>query len=321
MPPPDHLAIILVTYQSAAHIGACLASLPLAEPRRRLTIHLIDNASTDNTMEIAAQAVRELPVPRVTAHVLRNHSNVGFTAALNQGLALCPLEAPVLFLNPDTVFPPASLARLLTELYEHDHVGVIAPQLHYLNASPQSAITAPYTFSDATIQPSCRRFPRYADLFFEFTGLSRAFPASPRCNRWKMGDFDHRRSRAVDQPQGACLLVRPQVVQAIGRWDERFPLFFSDVDWCRRVWQAGWRIRFTAEVKVFHALGASVKQVRPSALWSSHLSFWRYFWKYRRSRLEAAWLVLLAPLFLLTAALRIAGHALAAPFRRLNMIS
>ncbi|MDZ7269006.1 MAG: glycosyltransferase family 2 protein [candidate division KSB1 bacterium] len=319
MPPPDHLAVIIVTYQSAAHIGACLASLPAAEPRRRLTIHLIDNASTDNTMEIVAQAVRELPAPRVVVHMVRNPDNVGFTAALNQGLALCPREAPILFLNPDTVLPPASLARLLDELYKHDRVGVMAPQLHYLRASPRAGTALP-AFSDATIQPSCRRFPRYTDLLFEFTGLSRAFPGSRRCNRWKMGDFDHRSSAAVEQPQGACLLARPQVVQALGRWDERFPLFFSDVDWCRRVWQAGWQIRFTAQVKVFHALGASVKQVRPAAVWSSHVSFWRYFWKYRRSPLEAFWLILLAPLFLFTAVLRIAGYLLATPLRRRNMI-
>ncbi|MCL4707945.1 glycosyltransferase family 2 protein [bacterium] len=323
--PPDHLAIIIVTYQSAAHIGACLASLPQAEARRSLSIYLIDNASTDRTMEIVAQAVRHFPAHRVHTTFVNNHTNRGFTAALNQGLAAAPGGAPVLFLNPDTIFPPASLSQLLEQLYAHDDTGVIAPQLHFLltrltvDARPANAV-AP-SISDETIQPSCRRFPQYADLFFEFTGLSRLFPRSGVCNRWKMGDFDHRSSRAVDQPQGACLLARPEVVKQVGSWDEQFPLFFSDVDWCRRVWQAGWNIRFSSEVKIYHALGASIKQARPAAIWSSHFSFWRYFWKYRRSFWENILIVSLWPLFLLTAMARIGAYFLLSPWRKLAGVS
>lgn len=319
--PPDHLAIIIVTYQSAEHIGACLASLPQADARRSLSIYLIDNASTDQTMAVVAQAVRQFPAPRIRATLIQNNANRGFTAALNQGLAAIPAGVPVLFLNPDTLFPPASLAQLLEQLYARDDAGVMAPQLHFLKtkagADSQLEHDAVKAFSDETIQPSCRRFPQYADLFFEFTGLSRLFPKSSVCNRWKMGDFDHQSSREVDQPQGACLLARPEVVKQIGFWDKRFPLFFSDVDWCRRVWQAGWKIRFSSEAKIYHALGASVKQARPTAMWSSHFSFWRYFWKYRRSSGEGIFVALLWPLFLATAVVRIITYYPASLWRRL----
>ncbi len=323
--PPDHLAIIIVTYQSAAHIGACLGSLPQADARRRLSIFLIDNASTDHTMDIVAQAVRHFPKTRVHATLLQNRTNRGFTAALNQGLAHVPAGVPVLFLNPDTIFPPSSLSQLLEQLYAHQDAGVIAPQLHFLKttagADSQPGHEAAKTFPDETIQPSCRRFPQYADLFFEFTGLSRLFPKSSMCNRWKMGDFDHRSSRTVDQPQGACLLARPEVTAQVGLWDERFPLFFSDVDWCRRVWQAGWKIRFSNEVKIYHALGASVKQARPAAILSSHVSFWRYFLKYRRSFWEGIFVVSLWPLFLLTALVRIIAYYLVSSWRKLAGVS
>lgn len=319
--PPDHLAIIIITYQSAEHIGACLGSLPQADACRQLSILLIDNASTDHTMEIVAQAVRHFPAPRVHATLLQNQNNRGFTAALNQGLAAVPAGVPVLFLNPDTIFPPASLSQLLEQLDAHDGTGVIAPQLHFLQTSiaadAQMTNTAVPAISNETIQPSCRRFPQYSDLFFEFTGLSRLLPKSSVCNRWKMGDFDHQSSCEVEQPQGACLLARPEVVKQVGFWDEQFPLFFSDVDWCRRVWQAGWKIRFSAEVKVHHARGASIKQARPTAIWSSHFSFWRYFWKYRRSFWEGIFVVSLWPLFLLTAAVRIGAYFLLSPWRKL----
>jgi GT2 family glycosyltransferase len=120
-----------------------------------------------------------------------------------------------------------------------------------------------------------------------------------------MGDFDHRTATEVDQPQGACLLARPEVVDQVGRWDERFPIFFSDVDWCRRVWEKGWKIRFEPSVRIIHAQGVSVKQVRAAAIWSSHLSFWRYLRKHKRRWWEKLLNGLWGLLLLLAASLRV----------------
>lgn len=202
-----------------------------------------------------------------------NEENAGFTRAVNQGVenyfVMAGHElAPVLFLNPDTILPAGSLAALLEKLYAFPEAGVMAPQLVH---------------QDGRIQPSCRRFPTHGDLLCELFGLSRIFSRSARFNRWKMGDFDHRRAAEVEQPQGACLLARPEVVKQTGLWDERFPIFFSDVDWCRRVWEKGWKIRFEPSVQIIHAQGVSVRQVQASAIWSSHLSFWRYLRKYENN--------------------------------------
>ncbi len=295
--PPDPLALILVTYQSDGHIQACLSSLPLAEPQRGLRIILVDNSSTDNTRAQIATALRNYPHERIAHQLIYNNDNRGFTRAVNQALAHVPEQAAVLFLNPDTILPPGCLSALMKSLYANEKIGVVAPQLRF----PASA-----KIPDEMIQPSCRRFPIYSDLFFEFTGLAQAFPRSARCNRWKMGEFDHRSSREVDQPQGACLLARPEVIQQVGMWDERFPLFFSDVDWCRRVWQAGWKIYFEAEAFVYHAQGASVKQARPRAIWSSHISFWRYFRKWRVSWWDEIFSLVIGPVLVLAALLRIA---------------
>ncbi len=289
IPPPPQLALILVTYQSGQQIRACLSSLPLAAPQLHLHLLLVENASTDNTRAQIDTALRDYPHERIAPQLICNETNVGFTAAINQALAHVPQGAAVLFLNPDTILPPDSLSGLMKSLFADEKIGVVAPQLRF----PASVKTL-----EETVQPSCRRFPTYGDLFFEFTGLAQAFPRSARCNRWKMGDFDHRTSREVDQPQGACLLARPEVLRQVGRWDERFPLFFSDVDWCRRVRQAGWKIYFEAGVFIYHEQGASVKQVRPAAIWSSHISFWRYFRKWRTSVWDEILSTLIAlPLF------------------------
>jgi GT2 family glycosyltransferase len=125
-----------------------------------------------------------------------------------------------------------------------------------------------------------------------------------------MGDFDHRSALEVDQPQGACLLAKSEVVTQVGLWDERFPIFFSDVDWCRRVRQQGWKIRFEPAVRVIHEQGISVRQVLPSAVWSSHLSFWRYLRKYEKHWWEKMLNWPCGLLLMLTASLRVSYYGL-----------
>jgi hypothetical protein len=295
---PDAIAIIIVTFQNAGEIARCLQSLMQAEPERNVYLFLIDNASTDGTREIIQMLITRLPKPRFNVEFILNEKNLGFTAAVNQGLARyfsmrANQSLPVLFLNPDTVLPANSLPALLEKLYAMPDTGAVAPQLIY---------------EDGRIQASCRRFPSHWDLFCELAGLARLFPNSRRWNRWKMGDFDHRAATEVDQPQGACLLARSEATAQVGLWDERFPIFFSDVDWCRRVWQKGWKIRFEPSVQIIHAQGVSVQQVRASAIWSSHLSFWRYLRKHERNWHGKLLNWIYGPLLIIAACVRLMGH-------------
>jgi GT2 family glycosyltransferase len=143
--------------------------------------------------------------------------------------------------------------------------------LEKLYAMPDTGVVAPQLIhADGRIQPSCRRFPTH---------------------------------------QGACLLARPEVAAQVGLWDERFPIFFSDVDWCRRVWQKSWKIRFEPSVQIIHAQGVSVRQVRAAAIWSSHLSFWRYL---RQHAANHRWQKLLnliyGPLLIIAACMRLMAN-------------
>ncbi|MCG3119550.1 MAG: N-acetylglucosaminyl-diphospho-decaprenol L-rhamnosyltransferase [bacterium] len=293
--PPPAVAIIIVTFQNAGEIAACLRSLVAAAPQWQVQLFLIDNASTDATRQAITAASAELPPARFHIDVIANAANVGFTRAVNQGLERYFAQRkrgeamPVMFLNPDTILPPHSLAALMEKLYAFTEAGVIAPQLIH---------------PDGRIQASCRRFPTQWDLFCELSGLSRLFPNSPILNRWKMAAFDHQHSAAVEQPQGACLLAKPEVVQQVGWWDERFPIFFSDVDWCKRVWEKGWQIRFEPSVQIVHAQGISVRQVRAAAIWSSHLSFWRYLRKHENTRRQKILNWIFGPLLAAAACVR-----------------
>lgn len=228
---------------------------------------VIDNASQDGTQE-QIQNYLQSPKPDLVLEPILNSKNVGFTKSVNQGLALARNSHAeyILFLNPDIVLPGDALLSLVP-LFEARSVDVIAPQLAY---------------EDGSVQPSCRRFPHHRDVLFNVAGLAALFPESAFWNGWKMGDFDHKSSREVDQPQGAFLLARAQVAFEIGKWDEAFPMFFSDVDWCLRVKQAGYRTWFAAETQVLHHQGRSVHAARPQMILSSHRSFIRYFYRHFR---------------------------------------
>lgn len=257
-------SVVIVTYNNAPEIGRCLSALHEAGDPWRLQVVVVDNHSTDATLNVIR---RSIAAHAWQVEVVENPGNRGFTAALNQGLRRCQ-GAFILVLNPDTEVERDSLAILKGALTADPRVGVVAPQL---------------LFPDGRLQPSCRRFPRHRDVIFELLGLARLFPGSPLFSGWKMGDFAHQTPRYVDQPQGACLLFGREVLEAVGYWDEDFPMFFSDVDWCRRVKAEGWEILFAPAARVVHHKGCSVMQQRVHMIWSSHRSFYRYFKKHHRS--------------------------------------
>ncbi len=257
------LSIIVVTFNHQSEIKHCLNSLSAALPEISTQILIIDNNSSDETVPIAKSLLQKLR-PQFQWSILQNKTNLGFTKAVNQGLRRCVGEW-VLLLNPDTQLRANVLDVLIQKLKDNPELGIVAPQLR----NP-----------DGRLQPSCRRFPRHRDLIFEAIGLSRLFPMSRIFNYWKMGDFDHQSQRFVDQPQGAFLLTQRSAIEKVGLLDEQFPMFFSDVDWCRRFAQHKLKILFLPSVHIFHDKGTSIYRNRLKMFWTSHRSFYDYFRKY-----------------------------------------
>ena len=237
---------------------------------------IVDNSSFDETVTYLERLTQELRLTGRDVSIVKNDTNIGFTKAVNQGLIRGD-AVYVLLLNPDVVVPDETLEKLIDHLDQFPEVGVVAPQLRY---------------ADGRVQPSCRRFPKLWDIFCEFSGLSRAFRKSALFNRWKMGDFDHLTFSEVDQPQGAFLLIRREAFAEVGMLDERFEMFFSDVDWCRRVWEKGWKIHFCPSVVAIHHKGASVYENRAKMLILSHRDFVRYVEKYLVKNTILRWFIL-----------------------------
>ena len=254
------LSILMVTYNSAATITACIQSLlpQLAEVKGELIV--VDNASVDASPRLLEQFAQSNDRIQVTL----NHKNRGFAAGNNQALAVAGGEQ-ILILNPDTVVTPGVLSGLLTALETDQSIGIVAPQLR---------------FPDGRIQKTCRRFPRHLDVVYHVLGLQAGFPGSAHFNGWKMGDFDHQTARQVDQPAGAALMVRGALLRDLEGFDLNFPMFFNDVDLCKRVKMAGFQIWYRPEFVIEHLGGGSVKQVKTRMIISSQVSFFRYFEKH-----------------------------------------
>ena len=268
------LSVTIVTWNSQDYIRPCLDSLFSQD--QDLEIIVIDNGSRDSTIN----ALREYG-NRIT--VIENQRNLGFARAVNQGLKLAAVDF-ILLLNPDTVLTPGALQIMTGFLAEHPQVWALGPQLLNL---------------DGSIQRSCRQFPDGRIMFYEFTGLSRVFPKSKTFGRWRMGYFDHQTPAQVDQPMGACLVVKREVLDKVGLLDEEnFPMFFNEVDWCLRISRAGGQLYFLPQAKVYHHHGASTRRVKRAMIISSHQSMNGYFSKHYPRRFSTFLIKIMSKLML-----------------------
>jgi len=282
------LSLILVAYRSREPLLACLRALRTdagATGIRTETV-VVDNDSRDGTTEALAA---EFPEARVIA----NPENVGYARAVNQGLAAT--GAPfALVLNPDCEV----------------HAGALRVLLDHAAARPRAAITGPRIVNpDGSLEYSARSFPDpLTFLFNRYSLLTRLFPGNRFSRRYLLTDWDHATAREVDWVSGACMLARRAAIAQAGAMDEAFFMFNEDVDWCRRMWQAGWTVTYEPAAVVTHHVGASRSRVAARVIWSRHLGMIHYFHKHHPTHPLLA--LPADALVLLRAALMLAANAL-----------
>jgi GT2 family glycosyltransferase/O-antigen ligase len=231
------LSIIIVSWNVRALLEKCLASIFLYAPQYAYDIIVVDNASHDASADMIAQKF-----PQVNC--IRNTENKGFSKANNQGIAIARGEY-VFLLNPDTEGVQGSLEKLISCMEQNSKIGICAPKL--LNA-------------DGTLQPSIRRFPTPFSqllLLFKLRHLKRQPQA---IQNYLNEDFDYEKAQEVEQPQGAALLIRKSVLDAVGMLDENFWIWFEEVDFCRRTVDAGYKIWYAPESTIIHHGGMSFRQ-------------------------------------------------------------
>lgn len=264
--PKARVDVIIVNYNSTDYLITCLHSVQRALGDVTATIYVEDNDSRDNV-----ERIRRL-FPQVV--LTRNPRNLGFAAAVNR--ALQRSSAPVVvLLNPDSV--------VLSGLFELS--------LDYLEAHPDVAIVGPRILDgDGAVQGSARSFPTFLTGFFGRKSLiSRLFPN----NRITSANVLTARSDGihpmeVDWVSGACMVIRRAAIEAVGAFDERFFMYWEDADWCRRMWQRGWKVVYLPQPTVVHFVGVSSDQLMLRSTFAFHKSSFLLFDKYNR---RLPWLV------------------------------
>ena len=230
------ISVIIVTHNSEDQIGQCLEALENSGAE----VVVVDNASTDET----AARVRQFSA---SVKLIQAPRNLGFAAASNLG-ARNSAGSALLFLNPDCVCL-GSLSCLEEPLRNSEKTVAVAGRL--VDAQ-----------GHAQIGFNVRRLPTPASMIFELLLLNRLFPNNPVNRKYRCLELDPERPSEVEQPAGACLLVRRKSFEGCGLFDEAFfPLWFEDVDLCQKLRQRGGEILYWPNVAFRHSGGHSVNSL------------------------------------------------------------
>ena len=250
------LAVVIVNWNVCGLLRDCLRSLEEDEIAALGDVYVIDNASADESVDMVR---REFPWVRLIASA----QNLGFSRGNNFVLRETPAEY-YLLLNPDVIVHRGALRHLLDFAETHPQYGLIAPKQHAADGSLQYEAAVNY--------------PDIWNVICDLTFLSAIFSSSRWfCSR-KLGHWDHTDSREVPAISGAAMLIPAAVLARVGVLDETM-FCVEDMDYCRRVRDAGWGIYYLASASIVHFGRSSINQHEKQG-WQRQAMF-QSFWLYR----------------------------------------
>ena len=228
------LEVVIVSHGAEGLLRNCLRSLREHPPRGEMRVTVVDSGSPDSTPEMVA---REFPKVR-----LIRRENIGFSAANN--LVLREGEArAVLLLNPDTEVHGGTLDAALQRLWSDERIGMVGVKL---------------VTESGVLDHACKRsFPTPLAALAHFTGVGRTDGAAGALSQYRATELGDDEPGEVDAVNGAFMLCRAEAVRAVGLLDEGYWLYMEDLDWCRRFWDAGWKVFYEPAGTALHVKGGS----------------------------------------------------------------
>jgi hypothetical protein len=230
--PSIDISIVIVSWNVREHLKANLARLFSLSDSATREIFIVDNASSDGSVDMLR---RDFP----QAQLITNDENLGFAKACNQALKLARGKV-IILLNPDMLVETGALDKVLAKLEADKSIGVLGIKLTDQAGTPLRTV---------------RRFPDVWSQLLIIFKLRKFFPGINRA--YECLDFDYARSQDVDQVRGSFFAFRRELLDSVGFLDERFFIWFEEVDYCRRVKQAGLRVHYFAETSAQDIVGAS----------------------------------------------------------------
>lgn len=225
------VSLVTVTWNSAKFIGDQARSVYASEGVT-YEFFVVDNASSDDTVAIVE---RDFPQVRL----MKNEVNRGFAAANNQAIR-ASIGRYVLLLNPDMRVAPDTIAKMVQHMDAHPEIGVLGPRL---------------VDEQGNIMPHVRRFPRVSDQAAILLKLPHVVPTI--LDAYLQKDFDYSKDASVDSVRGSCFMIRREVIEKLGGLDERYFIWFEEVDYCMQVVRAGWKVAYTPTATCVDYVGRS----------------------------------------------------------------
>lgn len=261
------LSIVIVNYNNRGLLRQCLKSIfnNLKTSILNFKVILVDNNSSDGSVDMSREefpAVRLIPLEK----------NLGYAKAVNIGIKSIECKY-YLILNMDTTIVQENAIDIMVEFMEKNKdVGLAGPKLINPNG---------------TTQVSSCLFPKFLYPMYRRTILKNLPHAKKVMHKYLMFDWDHNQSRPVDWVIGTGMIVRNEAIKQVGLMDERFFMYFEDVDWCRRYWENQWKVYYMHNVQIvhYHSRGSAKKSGLPSIFLNKltriHITSWlKYFIKY-----------------------------------------
>lgn len=231
------LSVIIVNYNVKHFLEQCLCSV-IKAAGSDTEIIVVDNNSTDGSISYLKSRF-----PAV--HFIENKENTGFAKACNQGLAVSSGKY-VLFLNPDTVVPEDCFQKCIAFLQSHPQAGALGTRM--------------IDGSGAFLRESKRAFPSPLTSLFKLFGLAKLFPRSKTFARYYLGHLPEHSTNEADVLAGAFMLVKKEVLDKTGGFDEQFFMYGEDVDLSYRIQKAGYKNYYFPESTIIHFKGESTRK-------------------------------------------------------------
>ena len=272
------LAIVIVNYNASALLSGCLTSVFASAGDFAYTVCVVDNGSSDDSVAMMSDRFPQ-------AGLIVSETNLGFSAGNNLALRELglsdrqparngPLPRYILLLNNDTVLPTNSLVDMIQFMDERPDLGVAGPRVRR---------------TDGTLDLACRRsFPTPWVSFCRMTRLSRLFPQSKRFNAYNLSYLPEDAVHPVDSVVGAYMQVRTQAIQQVGLLDEAYFMYGEDLDWAKRIKNAGWEVWYNGKVEITHVKEASSRRSR-KARHAFYEAMWIFYRKHYRA--NSSWVL------------------------------
>lgn len=268
------VSIVIVSFNTAELLNRCLDSIYTFQGNLKLEVFVVDNHSSDQSVALVKNNY-----PSV--YLIENKENIGFARANNQALKLAKGKY-CLLLNSDAFLDEGSLEKSISYMNAHPNCGVMGAKL---------------LSEDGSMQASARKFITVWQKFLVKFGIASKFSQHEFLGGPDYSWWDHRHSRQVDWVVGAYFFIRGDLVRNGLLLDERFFMYFEEMDYCKEVKARSWTVDFNPEVEILHIGGASASTLKEDYIDSSSQSlriFLESEYRYYRKHYSVVYVLLIA---------------------------